>query len=103
LIFISFQIHLNGIKGKDADIGTNVLTADFQRIADRVGKGKTIFVDGDYLTIGGATHAVGFYLAGNYFSPTPKNADFILSEQRDKKFELLTPENAKVFLYKAAR
>jgi hypothetical protein len=100
LIFIMSQIHLNGLKGKDADTGTNLLTSDFQRIANRVGKGKTIFVDGDYFTIGGATHAVGFYLAGNYFSATPKNADFILSEQKDKKLKLLTPENARVFLYK---
>jgi hypothetical protein len=76
------------------------LTADFQRIADRVGKGKTIFVDGNYFTIGGATHAVGFYLAGNYFSTTPKNADFVLSEQKSKKLELLTLENARVFLYR---
>jgi hypothetical protein len=100
LIFISSQIHLNGMKGKDADTGTNILTADFQRVADRVGKGKTIFVDGDYGTIGGATHAVGFYLAGNYFSTTPKNADFVLSEQKSKKLELLTLENARVFLYR---
>ncbi|HXF49752.1 MAG TPA: hypothetical protein VNL73_10070 [Verrucomicrobiae bacterium] len=98
LIFISSQIHLND--KKEADTGTNVLTADFQRIADRVGKGKTIFVEGDYFTIGGATHAVGFYLAGNYFSTTPKNADFILSEQKNREFELLTPENTRVFLYK---
>ena len=101
LIFIFSQIHLNGLKGEDT--GTNVLTANFQRIAERVGKGKTIFVDGNYFAIGGATHAVGFYLAGNYFSVTPKNADYMISEQRNTKLELLTPENKKVLLYQCYR
>ncbi len=101
LIFLFSNIHLNGKKGEGADTGANLLTADFQRIADQVGKGKTIFIDGDYHTIGGATHAVGFYLAGNYFTSTLKNSEFILSGQRDKKLELLTPENQKVYLYQA--
>ena len=103
LIFSLSCIHLNITKAAGADTEKNILTAEFQRIADHVGTHRTIFVDGDYRSIGGGRHAVGFYLAGNYFQPSAENAEFILSGSRIEGLSLLTPRNEKVFLYKGTK
>jgi hypothetical protein len=103
LIFSFSNIHMNISKAFAADTEKKVLAADFQRIADYVGTGRTIFVDGNYETIGGAPHAVEFYLAGNYFQQTVENAEFILSRHADENHTLLSSENERVFLYKATK
>jgi hypothetical protein len=102
LLFSFSSITLNISKAGFADEG-NTVTIDFQSIRDRVGTGRRIFVNGCYSSIGGAWHAVGFYLAGNYFQPNAENADFVLSASRDEPLVLLTPTNKRVFLFKASR
>ncbi len=99
-LFALSSLHLNLYKAKGSDTDTNVLTADFQRIRDEVGTQRSIFVDGDYNTIGGARHAVGFYLAGNEFVSSVVDADFVVSRERLDAPTLLTEENQRVFLYK---
>lgn len=99
LVFILSSLNLNiekaGIAGTE-----NVLTADFQRIANQVGTGRTIYVDGDYDTIGEAKHAVGFFLAGSYFASSAEDAEFILSADRIEGASLISPDNQRVFLYR---
>ena len=99
LLFVLSSLHLNIVKAYDADTDKNVLTADFQRILEHVEPRQLIFVDGDYDSIGGARHAVGFYLAGRRFVSSADEADFVISEKRINSPYLLTEENRKVFLY----
>ena len=99
ILFALSCFYLNIGKAWDADMN-NVLTSDFQRIRDEVGTQRLIFVDGNYNTIGGAWHAVGFYLAGNVFVSNVDDADFVISHERIYPPTLLTEENRKVFLYK---
>jgi len=98
-LFILSSISLNHYKAADAD-KQNVLTADFQRIADLVGTRHNIFVCGDYNALGGGHHAVGFYLAGNYFVSDIEDAEFLLSDSRTEGDNLLSPETQKVFVYR---
>ncbi len=98
LLFSLSSLHLAVIKVSGTGTEERERVADFQRIIDRVGRGHTVFVDGDYHTLGGAQHAVGFYLAGNYIQTLEQGAEFVLSGRRDPRRPLLTPENTRVFL-----
>ena len=101
LIFSLSCLHLNIMKADAVNTKNNILTTEFQIITDYIGTGRRIFVYGDSTTIGGGFFAVKFYLAGNYLQPTEENVDFILSGRRDENLALLTPQNQRVFLYKA--
>ncbi|MEA3497130.1 MAG: hypothetical protein U9R42_13970, partial [Bacteroidota bacterium] len=57
----------------------NWITNDFQNIYDKIGKGNTIFIDGEYSTIAGGRHAVAFYLSGNYIQDKIESSEYIIS------------------------
>ncbi len=97
-VFLLSSVHMNTMKAVGADTN-NIVITDFQRIRNYVGTGQTIFVDVNPYSIGDELHAIDFYLARNYFQPTPETADFIISIDKIENLTLLTPQNQKIFLY----
>jgi len=92
---------MNAAKAASAPEGSR-LTADFQRISDWVGRGRTLSISGYLHEMGGAHHGLSFYLAGSYFQPWTDTTELVVS---DRRFEhpamvLLTPSNERVFLYR---
>jgi hypothetical protein len=102
VLFSLSSLHLALVKVPGTDANEAARVADFQRIVDRVGTGHTIYVDGDYDSLGGAQHALGFYLAGNYFQPSESTAEFVLSGRRLPDRVPLTPANTQVLLYRGS-
>ncbi len=98
-IFTFSVIQINPMKASQAD---QVLVHDFERIKAIVGTGQRVYVDGEFRRMGGARHALGFYLAGSRFQFTPERATYILSEEPDALPGRRTPENRQVFLFDAA-
>ena len=104
LLILIFSVRdMNEAKAVAAreDTETVTLTADFQRIRDVVGEGRTIFIDGGGQSLGGPGHAVAFYLARNHFQERREGAQFLISALRsdDPGRPSLTPLNSRVFLY----
>ncbi|RMH74161.1 MAG: hypothetical protein D6675_00445, partial [Gemmatimonadetes bacterium] len=77
----------------------NVITADFQVITDRIGINNSIYIDGDYATFANATHALGFYLSGNFIVSNLNQADYVISRRKQFNPCLLTPHNSVMFLF----
>ena len=50
---------------------------------------------------GRAIHAMNYYLAGSYLEDGAE-ADYAISRYRDESFDLLTPDNRRLFLYERA-
>jgi hypothetical protein len=101
-VFLASTIQSNVAKARAAATGSNILTADFQRIDDIVGNGHTVFVAADSTVVGCGGHAADFYLAGRYLQPSAETAEFVISQFRNDGPTLLTPHNARVFLYRRA-
>lgn len=100
VVFLASTIQSNVAKARAAATGSNILTADFQRIDDIVGNGHTVFVAADSTVVGCGGHAADFYLAGRYLQPSEETAEFVISQFRSDGPTLLTPHNDRVFLYR---
>jgi hypothetical protein len=97
-VFGLSSARLNLVKSAGAE-EENLVTADFQRIADRVGVGRSVYVLGPVDRIGGAQHAVSFYLSGNCLDARPESADYCISDRKLEALPSFTPANHRVFLY----
>ncbi|MBN1901179.1 hypothetical protein JW926_07645 [Candidatus Sumerlaeota bacterium] len=99
VIFILTIIQINMFKSVAADTNNNLITSDFQRIADKIGYGRKVYITENYNAIGGAHHGFAYYLSGNYIQKSPDDAEYLLSERKKSFPILLTNENTKVFLF----
>lgn len=81
-----------------AAANVNPITHDFQNIADLIGNGSRVCIDGDVHRIAEGYHAAAYYLAGNYLTAR-QNAEYIVSRNRQYNDIPLTPENSVVFLF----
>ena len=101
LFIISLScIHMNLIKAMNTD-RANSITADYQVIYDKIGKGNKIHIMGDRVKVGGGFHGCDFYLSGNYIQTNPHSAVYFIASSRNlfPQELLLTPENKHVFLF----
>ena len=79
---------------------SNAYTVDFNRIAQTIGEGKNVYIkDGYSRLVPGVAHALGFYLAGDYFTSSKNASDYVISTDKHYQSETLTPSNKKVFLF----
>ena len=106
LIFVLSSFHISS-DGHDAESSKlqRAVFADFEAIR-KITEGKSVLVLANR-NIGGAHHAVDYYLAGSaidYADPgnVPGDYDFLLERVRADGDALLTPENRQVFLYDLA-
>lgn len=98
LVFVVSVGRMNVAKSEDTVAG-NLLTAEFQRVADRLGTGRHVYVAGPFESMGGAHHAVAFFLAGNTFESELERSDYVLSASPVPGLVSLTPDNRSVHLY----
>lgn len=97
-IFCLSNVHLNKIKASGSE-APNEITTDFQKISEIVGIGNKVFIDGNSKKLGGAYHAIDYYLAGNYFQSSPDDAKFVVARNRRYNKNNLTPKNQKIFVF----
>lgn len=98
LVFVVSVGRMNVSKSEDTAAG-NRLTAEFQRVAERLGTGRHVYVAGPFESMGGAHHAVAFFLAGNTFESELERSDYVLSASLVPGLVSLTPDNRSVHLY----
>ncbi len=79
VLFILIVYRINQEKNEVAAV-VNPITEQFQSIYDHLPRESKLIVCGDRNKMGGAFHAVNFYLTGTYTATQPELADYLIIE-----------------------